>query len=87
MGRGWDELLEVAGDYHLKLFDAMDLEDDRVFIVFGPTLEGRSSGIHIDAAVFAVYEFRNGLIVRLDEYITRPEALEAAGLSEQDARP
>jgi ketosteroid isomerase-like protein len=80
MGKGFDELLEAVGDYHLELFDAIDLEDDRVFATFGPSFEGRSSGIHIDAAVFAVVTLRNGLIVRLDEYINRAEALDAAGL-------
>jgi hypothetical protein len=85
MGRGWDELLEAAGDYRLKLLDIMDLENDRVFVVFGPTLEGRFSGIHVDAAVFAVVTLRNRLIVRLDEYTNRREALEAVGLSERDA--
>jgi ketosteroid isomerase-like protein len=80
IGRGWDELLEAAGDYRLELKDAIDLENDRVFVVFGPTLGGRSSGIHVNAAVFAVVTLRDGLIVRLEEFTDRREALAAAGL-------
>jgi ketosteroid isomerase-like protein len=85
MAKAWDELLEAAGEYHVKLLDTMDLVDDRVFVVFGPALEGRSTGIHVDAAVFGVVTLRNGLIVRSDEYTNRAEALEAAGLSDQGA--
>jgi ketosteroid isomerase-like protein len=79
MGRGLDELLEAAGDYRLELRDVTDLDDDRVFVVFRPTLEGRSSGIHMDIAVFGVVALQDGLIVRIDEYIDRREAVEAAG--------
>lgn len=82
IAKGWDELLEASVDYHLKLLDVTDLEDDRVFVVFGPTLEGRYSHIHVNAAVFAVVTLRKGLIVRLDEYTNRREAFESAGLSE-----
>ena len=82
IARGWDDLFEASADYGLKLLDARSLDKDRVFVTFGPVLEGRFSGIHVDAAVFAVVALRDGLIVRLDEFTDRSEALEAAGLSE-----
>jgi ketosteroid isomerase-like protein len=82
IARGWDELLGAAANYSLKLLDVTDLDNDRVLAVFGPSLEGRTSGIRVDAAVFAVVTLQNGLIVRLDEYSDRQDALEAAGLSE-----
>jgi ketosteroid isomerase-like protein len=82
MARGWDELLEAALDYRLELLDATELGNDRVFVVFGPTFGGRSSGIHVNAAVFAVVTVRDGLIVRLEEFTDRSEALVAAGLKE-----
>ena len=85
LARGWDDLLEAAGNYGIKLLEATALDDDRVLAVFGPTFEGRSSGIHVDAAVFGVVTLQEGLITRLDEYTDRREALEAVGLSEQDA--
>jgi ketosteroid isomerase-like protein len=81
MGRGLDEWLEAAGNYSLKLLEVTDLENDRVLAMFGPTFEGRSSGIHVNTAVFAVITLENGLIARLDEYSDRHEALEAAGLT------
>jgi ketosteroid isomerase-like protein len=79
MGRGWDELLEAAEDYALTLMEVTDLGNDRVLAVFGPSLEGRSSGIHVTAAVFALVRLQDGLITRLDEYTDRADALEAAG--------
>jgi ketosteroid isomerase-like protein len=82
IARGWDELLEAAANYSLKLLEVTDLENDRVLAVFGPSLEGRTSGILVDAAIFAVVTLRDGLIVRVDEYTDRRGALEAVGLSE-----
>jgi ketosteroid isomerase-like protein len=75
MARGWDELLEAAEDYSLELLEVTDLDEDRVLAVFGPSLEGRSSGIHVNAAFFAVVKLQDGLIRRLDEYTDRREAL------------
>ena len=37
------------------------------------------------AVVIAVQEFRDGKVLRMRTYASRREALEAAGLSEQDA--
>jgi ketosteroid isomerase-like protein len=82
IARGFDELLEAAENYRLKLLEVTDLEDDRVLAAFGPSLEGRSSGIHVGAAVFAVVTLRDGLITRMDEYSDRREALEAVRLRE-----
>jgi ketosteroid isomerase-like protein len=75
MARGWDELLEAAENYSIELLEVTDLDEDRVLAVFGPSLEGRSSGIHVNAAMFAVVTLENGLITRLDEYTDRREAL------------
>jgi ketosteroid isomerase-like protein len=81
IGRGWDELLEAAENYSLTLLEVTDLESDRVLAVFGPSLEGRTSGIQVNAAMFAVVTLEDGLIARLDEYTDRPAALAAAGLA------
>lgn len=83
MARGWDELLEASVDYSLKLLDATGLDKDRVFVTFGPALEGRSSGIRVNASVYAVVSLRDRLIVAWDEYTDRREALKAAGLSDR----
>ena len=82
IARGWEDLLEATADYHLALHEAFDIDGARVFVSFGPTLEGRSSGIKVDAAVFGIVTIRNGLITQMDEYTDRREALVAADLSE-----
>jgi ketosteroid isomerase-like protein len=81
VARGWEDLLEATVDYHLVLHEAFDIDGARVFVSFGPTLEGRSSGIKVDAAVFGIVTIRNGLITQMDEYTDRREALVAADLS------
>ena len=43
---------------------------------------GRGSGIDVEARSYSVYTLRNGKTVRMEEFIERHEALEAAGLSE-----
>jgi ketosteroid isomerase-like protein len=80
LARGWDELLEAAESYSLELLEVTELDEDRVLAVFGPSLEGRGSGIQVNAAMFAVVTLQGGLIARLDEYTDRRDALEAAGL-------
>src|SRR5215208_985655 len=82
MGRGWDELLGAAESYSVKLLEVTDLENDRVLAMFGPSLEGRTSGIHVNAALYAVIRLRDGLISGLDEYTDRRDALQAVGLRE-----
>ena len=65
--------------------DALEeLEDlgDRVLATYYFRGRGRGSGIEIDQRFYEVYTVRDGKVVRMDEYATRAEALEAAGLRE-----
>ena len=49
---------------------------------------GKQSGISIDVRQFDTYEFRDGKVIRATlGYRSKAEALEAVGLSEQDAPP
>ncbi len=43
---------------------------------------GRSSGVEVEMAQYAVWTIRNGKVVRVVWFPTRGDALEAAGLSE-----
>jgi ketosteroid isomerase-like protein len=47
--------------------------------------KGRASGIEGDHRYFQLFTFRGGKIVRMESIIGKAEALEAVGLSEQDA--
>ena len=57
-------------------------QGDRVFLALRFQGRGRASGIEIDTRLYEVYTLRDGKVLRIDEYATRDEALEAAGLRE-----
>jgi ketosteroid isomerase-like protein len=46
---------------------------------------GRGSGVEVEGRFFQVHTAKDGKTVRWEEFSDRAEALEAAGLSEQDA--
>jgi ketosteroid isomerase-like protein len=53
---------------------------NQVLAVVHLTGRGAGSGMEIDQRFFQVYAVRNGKIIRMVEFVTREEALEAAGL-------
>jgi len=55
---------------------------DRVLAFLRLTVHGRASGLPIHAETGNVYEFEEGKIRRIQIFLDREEALEAAGLSE-----
>jgi ketosteroid isomerase-like protein len=55
--------------------------DGRVLVVENWRSRGRD-GIEIDTVMTDVYEFRDGLCLRIEGFRVKSEALEAAGLSE-----
>jgi ketosteroid isomerase-like protein len=77
--RAWDDFLRWAADYRPVLDDVEDLVGDRVFAVVGLHGQSKDGGGMMDARFYDVFTVRDGLIVRLEEYTTRAEALEAAG--------
>src|SRR5215210_7043847 len=73
----WDTLR-----FEYQLVDA----GDRVVALLDLRLRGRSTGIEFPPAKGAwVFTFRDGLVVQMKLYVSQAEALEAAGLSKQDA--
>jgi SnoaL-like domain len=69
--------------FDYRLVDA----GDRVVALFDhQRMQGRSTGIEVPVPEYAtVSTFRNGLVVHWKLYMSQSEALEAVGLSEQDA--
>jgi len=55
---------------------------DKVVVGYRVSGRGRGSGIEVDMHRWNVYAIRNGLVVRVEVFKTKPEALEAVGLSE-----
>jgi ketosteroid isomerase-like protein len=73
-GAVWEELEMTAEEF----IDG----GDRVVVSGYFRGRGRGSGVEVDTRFYEVYTLRDGKIVRLDEFIGRADALEAAGLSE-----
>jgi SnoaL-like domain len=80
----WREWLAAweALQFEYELVDA----GDRVVMLFDMRMRGRSTGIDVPFGNVAwVFTYRRGLLVHQKFYMGQAEALEAVGLSEQDA--
>jgi ketosteroid isomerase-like protein len=79
--REWFAAWETL-EFEYELVDA----GERVVMLIDLRMRGRSTGIEVPLGKHAwVATFRDGLIVRQKLYMSQSEALEAVGLSEQDA--
>jgi ketosteroid isomerase-like protein len=55
---------------------------DRLLVIIDQRGRGAGSGLEVNEEIANVYTFRNGRIVRHEEYFSRRPALEAVGLAE-----
>ncbi len=79
--REWLAAWEIV-EFEYDLFDA----GDRVVMLLDQRMRGRSTGIEVPLGKYAqVATFRDGLMVHWKLYLSQTEALEAVGLSGQDA--
>jgi ketosteroid isomerase-like protein len=76
---------EVWEELRFDPKEIIDLDEDRVLAVAHTSAHGRGSGIEISQDLTHVWTLREGKLIRLNTYSTKAEALEAVGLSEQDA--
>jgi ketosteroid isomerase-like protein len=65
-------------DYRVMPEGFVDIGDS-VIVTVRLRGRGRGSGIEVDALFHDVYTLRDGLIVRMDQFTERAEALAAAG--------
>ena len=75
------EWVEPFSEYYAEPLDFIEV-GDRVVIPQRQWGVGSTSGIRVEIEVTYVYEVRDNLIARVDEYDTLDAALEAAGLKE-----
>ena len=82
--RWQQDLYDVFPDWHAELLDVRDFGDFTMGVmrVRG---HGGESGVPVDQVVWQVAEWRNGKLVWLSSHDSEAGALEAVGLSEQDA--
>jgi ketosteroid isomerase-like protein len=81
----FEDLREAWADYRLEVEEFVDAGGDKVIGLFHVVAEGELSGIKLERRLGVVYTVRGGTITEIDSYTTRTAALEAVGLSEQDA--
>jgi ketosteroid isomerase-like protein len=82
LAQGFDQLVEAAQDYRIELKEANDLGGQHVLAVVESSMRGKASEIEVKALIFMVLTVHDGLIIRMEEYLERAQALEAAGVSE-----
>jgi ketosteroid isomerase-like protein len=77
----WQKIQQLFSELRWEPREFIDL-DHAVVVETRVMVVGRGSDVRIDADETDVFWFRDGLIVRLQGFPTRDEALEAAGLQE-----
>jgi ketosteroid isomerase-like protein len=68
--------------WHFHPESLVDAGDDRVVVGLYQRARGKGSGVEVENRPGQVWTFRDGLVVRWENYSTLAEALAAAGLSE-----
>jgi ketosteroid isomerase-like protein len=94
IARGAQEFIEVFEQEDLDAWDERRFEPDdfidagdRVVVLQREYRRGKASGVELELETAVVFEVRGGRVVRVQGYMDPASALEAVGLSEQDARP
>jgi ketosteroid isomerase-like protein len=87
--RGPDEMLRrredvvaVMEDFHRQDIRFLDAGGDRVPILYRMVGGGAGSGVPVSREVGALWQLRNGKLVKGEIYLDQRDALEAAGLRE-----
>ena len=80
--RAWFE--KVGESLREVRWEAEEITDagDRLFVALKFRASGRASGIEGEVRVFQAWTIRAGKLVRLESYLPREAALQAAGLRE-----
>jgi ketosteroid isomerase-like protein len=73
---------ESFDEFSFEVEGFVDLGKDRVLALLRLTTRGIGSGVKVEVEPGWIVAVRNGVVVRVDAFIDRAEALEAAGLSE-----
>ena len=79
--RYWAEIHEAAEEMTLSISD-LRASGDRVFQAVTGRGRGKRSTVPVEEPIWLVTTLRDGLAVRVETYVDRADALEAAGLSE-----
>jgi len=76
--------LTAVFDWHIEVEEAIDAGDTAVMVV-RQVAKGKTSGAETANRQVHVWGFRDGKVAYFETYLTKGRALEAVGLSDQDA--
>ena len=82
--RDWEQTYELFEDFTIEVEETLDGGGD-VVVFLRYRGRGSESGAEVEAFMAHVWTVRNGKAICLRQFLDRAQALEAAGLSEQDA--
>ena len=82
----WRLMTDAFEDFRLETEEAIDFGGHLLATVVGIG-HGSHSGVPVSLPLFQLFRFRRGLVVWQTDFADRESALEAVGLSEQDAHP
>ena len=92
ISRGIDEIRQRFEAENIEVWEEHRIEPvrfidagERVVVIQHEYQRGKGSGVEIEIDTASVFNVRGGRIVRIQPYMNPAEALEAVGLSEQDA--
>ena len=74
--------IDTFDDFKTEAVELIDAGDDKVIAMLHASGRAKLSGIETDVTYAVVYKIRDGKVAQGREYMTREEAVEAAGLSE-----
>jgi ketosteroid isomerase-like protein len=80
--RGFVDSLPWGRSLKLEPERFFDVDDERVLVFMHATAEGEGSGVPVEIRTAHEFTIWDEVVVRVKVYANRPEALEAAGLSE-----
>jgi ketosteroid isomerase-like protein len=69
-------------DFRLEVTEIIDVRDDLLISGTRHTGRGRTSGVELDFEVFYVGHLRDGKLARMEMFLSREQALRAAGSPE-----
>ena len=70
---------EVFDDMHVDIEEITEAGEDRLIVVVRVTGRGTGSGANVEQRNGQVWAFVDGKVARVDSYMSRAEAFEAAG--------
>jgi ketosteroid isomerase-like protein len=74
------EIDEAFEEWEFRPDEVLDTPSDKVVVLSRAWGRGRGMGVEVDMELNVVYTLADGQITRIEGFMTRREALEAAGL-------